>query len=138
MTEATIADFRLKFKNIIWLKHELHKANAYIGAFTHYDRNGSHQNAILKSINIKDEIKKKYYDALGTKTYEQWMDRSKIITKYKNKIKVTKRPETKEAWANKLLNLPEWKHEKIDFNNFVSANDVGSSTRQSTTTSAGA
>lgn len=109
MTDEQIHDFRLKFKSIVWLKHELHKANSYIGAFTHYDRNGSHTHVIKKSMDIKDEIKRKYYDALGTKTYEQWRERSMIITKYKNKIKTTVRPETKAAWANKLINLNEWK-----------------------------
>jgi hypothetical protein len=103
MTPKEIEKFRSDFKSIVYLKSELIKSNNIIRNLSRYDKNGSHQKAILKAIDIRSDIKLKYNKKLDGKTYEEWFAKSKRITTIQRMIKTSIR--TKDKWVSELNNL---------------------------------
>lgn len=102
MLSVQIIDFQLRFKNVLYLKAELHRINKHIASLTNWDKNGSHNAAILRAMDKKRAINHNLKDALGPKTYEQWSARSRKITNILAKKKMARKESTKQKWAKEL------------------------------------
>lgn len=100
MTAEQIEKFKTTFKSIVYWKSEVAKSNDYIRSLSRYDKNGSHEKAILKSIEIRDKHKFKYHELLNGLTYEQWYEKSKKISLIQAKIK--RSVSTKDKWIKEL------------------------------------
>lgn len=85
----TTEEFRKQFKQIVYLKGRVISSENKIKMFTRFDKNDSHKKAILTAISIRDAYKKKVEELLGKLTYEQWCEKSKILTKLSTKLKLS-------------------------------------------------
>lgn len=87
MTVEELSAFKEEFKSIVWWKGELASRNKYIQTLSRYDKNGSHQTAILKAMNNRDEAKKILKEKLNGREYEHMMESLRKATVLANKIK---------------------------------------------------
>lgn len=87
MTFKELTKHKLKWSKIKILKHDLDEKIIYIRVLSRYDKNGSHQKAIVKAIGMRDEVKKRLEVALGGHSYEYMMkslQRATVLSKRKN------------------------------------------------------
>jgi hypothetical protein len=89
MDELQISKFRKDFKSLVYKKGLITENGAYLKKLHSFDKNGSHNRAILLGLEKREQLKKDYADALNGKTYEEWRDFSSKLCKITAKLKRT-------------------------------------------------
>jgi len=79
--------FKSKFKKIVYKKGQLTESVIWIKRLSAYDKNGSHKDAIIKAINKKKTLTDEFNQMLNKHTYDEWKERSKLISQHESKIK---------------------------------------------------
>ena len=87
MTKEEIEVFKREFKSVVYHKGQVSLATHYIRQLSHYDRNGSHSEAIKKYLLLRDEKRKHFAELLKGKTYDEWKVLRSIISKLESRIK---------------------------------------------------
>ncbi len=105
MTSSEITQFRKEFASIVYWKGMINSQKRNVGTVTRFDKNGSHKNATLKSIDTLNDYRDKFYKKLKGKTYEEWFAMSKTISQLKNKIQRSVTARSKQKWQEALDNL---------------------------------
>jgi hypothetical protein len=90
MTHEEISQFRQKFRSIVYASNEVKKKEFYIKQLCIWDKNGSHNNAILNAIEQLKLVRNKLKDMLEEKSYDEWKVKSKEITALTRKIGIAK------------------------------------------------
>lgn len=105
MTSSEITKFRQEFSSIVFWKGMINSQKRNVGTVTRFDKNGSHKNATLKSINTLNDYREKFELKLNGKSYEEWAAMSKTISQIKNKIQRSVTARAKQKWQEALDNL---------------------------------
>lgn len=97
MTTQEQIDFKREFKSLVWMKGEVTTSNGYVKRLTQLDDygKGSHTQPLLKSLNVRDEKRKRYTTALKGKTYDEWCAFSKRLSTLQGRLRVAKAHDTK-------------------------------------------
>lgn len=90
MTEIEQEKFRAEFKHIVWLNSEIATSNGRLRNLHAWDKNGSHNKAIIKELDIKKQIQEKLKVALKGADYEEWKAVSKRLSKLTSRLKTAK------------------------------------------------
>lgn len=105
MKNSEITQFRKEFASIVYWKGMINSQKRNVGTVTRFDKNGSHKNATLKSINILNDYREKFELKLKGKSYEEWAEMSKKISQIKNKINKSVTARSKQKWQEALDSL---------------------------------
>lgn len=98
--------FRKEFASIVYLKGMIKSHRRHIADLHIWDKNGSHKDAILRSLTKRDELNKSFEEKLKRKTYEQWKETSRKLSLLKAKLKRKSADKQKiEAEVKELLNF---------------------------------
>lgn len=103
MTPEKITKFKADFKSLVYTKGMVTEANNKIKQLSRWDRDGSHEKAIVKAIEKRDKIKKDYTEKLKGKRYEQWKDFSRKISTLNSRL--NKAIERQKAITDEINNL---------------------------------
>lgn len=82
--------FRDEFRSIIYQRSQLSAAICRIKEYSRFDKNGSHANAIRKTMDQAKEIERIIDEKLKGKSYDQWREFSKKLTAISSKVKIAK------------------------------------------------
>lgn len=80
-------DFKTHFQKIVFANSEVISSKNRIKQLSQWDKNGSHEKAILNEINRRKDLKEKLNNLLNGKTYNDWRDASIQLTKLKSRLK---------------------------------------------------
>lgn len=80
-------EFKSQFKKLVWIKSEIASYRKHLSRLHAWDKNGSHDKAILKALEKRDELKQKFEEMLRGKTYEEWQAFSKKLVNEQAKLK---------------------------------------------------
>ena len=105
MTTSEITQFKKEFASIVFWKGMINSQKRNVGTVTRFDKNGSHKNATLKSINTLNDYREKFELKLNGKSYEEWAAMSKTISQIKNKIQRSVTARAKQRWQEALEKL---------------------------------
>ena len=104
-TKLNYLDFRSEFKKVVYQKGMVKLAQIWLNNVTRWDRDGSHANAIIKQeANLKAQLDK-LSTLLRSRSYDDWKEHSKKITKHLQTVKKAKNDSTKQCNQTKLDNL---------------------------------
>ncbi len=87
MNKAEQEVFKKEFKSIVYVFSEIKNSNLKLKQLHFWDKNGSHEKAILKEIERRNQIKEKLNILLKGRTYEDWLETSKNLTKLNSRLK---------------------------------------------------
>ena len=87
MTVQEIDIFKKEFKSIVYHKGVITNHNSYIRTLHAYDKNGSHNNAILKALDKRKELQTQFLIMLKGKTYDEWKEMSKLASSMNSRLK---------------------------------------------------
>ena len=104
MTTEEIEKFRHDFRVIVYAKQRVKDCDDYLRKLHAFDKDGSHNNAILKALDRRNELKDHYIDLLKGATYEMWLTASKKISAMKSQLKGARRPISKMIAERKIAN----------------------------------
>lgn len=85
MTIELLTEWADKFKSIVYLKGQVISKNNDIKTLSRYDKNGSHQQAILNAIKYRDEAKQTFKDKCEGYDYEFIMNNIREAKKLYNR-----------------------------------------------------
>jgi len=77
---TTISDFKSFIKKLNNLRKQLESKNSTIVFLTRMDKNGSHDKAILKAVNKRNDVRMKYTEMLKGHPYDYWIDLNRKIS----------------------------------------------------------
>lgn len=103
MNREEIEQFRKEFKQLVYQKSEVEDSKRQLKTLHAYDKNGSHENAILKELDKLDDLRRKFKELLKGKTYDQWRGTSKKISYLTQRLRNSQR--TKEKIQTEIDNL---------------------------------
>lgn len=86
MTKEDQLQFKKEFKSIVYQYSEIQSSNNRLKQLHAWDKNGSHENAIIKELEKKKEIQVKFKEMLKGMDYEEWKAMSKKISTINAKI----------------------------------------------------
>jgi len=95
--------FKTRFKKIVYKKGQLSESFIWIKRLSNYDKNDSHKAAILKAIDKKNKLADEFNILLDGKTYEEWKERSLLISSHS--IKINKTIIQLELYREKFIKL---------------------------------
>lgn len=110
MTIELLTEWAEKFKSIVYWKGQITSKNNDIKTLSRYDKNGSHQQAIINAIKYRDEAKQIFKDKCGGYEYEFIMNSIREAKKIYNK---TQNKNSKIIWIERFENFNP-------FNNIIS------------------
>ena len=103
MTKEEQEIFKKEFKRIVFVFSEIKSSTLRIRNLHVWDKNGSHEKAILKELERRGELKEKLNTLLKGRTYEEWLKVSKTLTKLNSRlIAVSRNKEKIESEINSL------------------------------------
>ncbi len=79
--------FRKEFKSIVYQYSELKSSMTRLKQLHIWDKNGSHQKAILKELDTRKAIQTKLAEMLKGRSYEDWKLTSKRLSILNSRIK---------------------------------------------------
>ena len=88
METEQINKFKRDFKSLVYQKGLLTESNNRIKQLSRFDKNGSHQRAIMKELQTKDNINAKIKEIQKSVDYEEWRKTSKRLTLLLSKLKL--------------------------------------------------
>lgn len=106
MTIEEIRQLRQEFKSIVYQKSEIIKSNKRLKSLHAWDRSGSHNNAILKELEVKEKMQEKLKWMLKDIEYDEWLIVSKNLSKLISRL--TKATKVKEE-TEKIINTIQFK-----------------------------
>jgi len=78
--------FKKEFKSIVYQYSLLQKNKQYLKKLHAFDKNGSHEKAILKAVSEREEIRDKLDKMLKGVKYSEWLKFSKKLTKLNSRL----------------------------------------------------
>lgn len=87
MNQFEIEQFRHDFRVLVYQKSIVYDRNESIKKLSRYDKNGSHEKAIVKAIANRDIESRKFNEMLKGKTYNEWKEFSKKLCILQNRLK---------------------------------------------------
>lgn len=87
MTLLEIQQFRQEFKHIVYLKSEIITNTKYLTSLHAWDKNGSHQKAILKALDARKALQDEYRQCMKGTPYDDWLLFSKRLSAITTKLK---------------------------------------------------
>lgn len=103
MTSEQQEQFRKEFKCIVYQYSEIQSSNTRLKQLHNWDKNGSHDIAILKELDTKKSMQDKLKIMLKGHDYEEWKTISKRLTTLNSKLKnAIAQKEKAETEINKL------------------------------------
>lgn len=97
--------FKQQFQKIVYANSEVISSTNRIKQLSTWDKNGSHEKAIIKEINLRKELKERLNKLLEGKSYEEWRLASKQLTTLKSRLKKSTLQKDKlEKDINSLMN----------------------------------
>lgn len=103
MTTEQQEKFCLEYKNIVYQKSLITKNLAFSKQLHAWDKNGSHQKAILKNIEQRKELNAQLRKKLKGMNYEEWKMFYRKLMVLKQKIKTV--DSKKEKYQTKISEL---------------------------------
>jgi hypothetical protein len=91
MNNSNIERFRTEFKKIVYQKSIIKDKERFLKQLYNWDRNDSHKKAILKALSEKDELQLTLSVMLKHKSYEDWKNFSKKLSKLNSRLATSKR-----------------------------------------------
>lgn len=101
-----IQQFRREFESIVWQNSQLSTNRAHLAMLHRWDRNGSHEKAILKSLDKRTELKAKLEEMLNGHSYEQWKYTSGKLSNINTRLNRAKASKEKAEAERDSLELP--------------------------------
>lgn len=86
MTIEEIEILKKEFKKIVYYRGLIKSQNNFIGTLSRFDKNGSHKQAILNAIERKNELLSVFNRMLKDRSYEEWKELMKKISKLKTQL----------------------------------------------------
>lgn len=103
MTVEQQEQFRKEFKSIVYQYSEIQSSNNRLKQLHVWDKNGSHEKAILKELDTKKAIQIKLNTMLKGQDYEEWKFVSKRLSVLSSKLRnANTQKEKAEKEINKL------------------------------------
>lgn len=90
MTKEEQLQFRKEFAAIVYWKSSVKEQAQKISQLQMWDKNGSHEKAILAAVNELDRCKTELKERLKGKSYQEWRDFSKKLSLLNSKLKTLK------------------------------------------------
>lgn len=87
MTTEQQEQFRREFKSIVYQYSKVQSSNNRLKQLHVWDKNGSHEKAILKELDTKKEIQTKLNRMLKGQDYEEWKFVSKRLSILNSKLR---------------------------------------------------
>jgi hypothetical protein len=88
MEAKEIEKFKNEFKTIVYLQNSaLPNKKRYIAQLGNWDKNGSHDKALVKACNQLDKLRNELTVKLKGRTYEEWLKFSNTLSKHRATIK---------------------------------------------------
>ena len=107
MNQEEIEQFRKEFKSILYINSKIKGINISLKKLHVWDKNGSHENAILKELENKKIIQIKLKESLKGIDYEEWKRFSKNLSILMSKVKnnTTQKEKIEQAINNLTFKL---------------------------------
>lgn len=103
MTQEEIVKWKAEYKRIVYQYSLIRDNEEKIKQLHAWDKNGSHDKAIIQRIDQRKELKEQLTVMLKGKTYDEWKLFSKHLIKVTTKYNLTvKRKEEMESLLNHL------------------------------------
>ena len=102
MTETEIQEFKTEFASIVHWQGMIKSQSAQLRRLEAYNKGGSHDNAILKAIDVFKSYKSKLKEKLKGKSYEEWKEFSSKISAIRGKRNRAVNDATKQKWQNQI------------------------------------
>lgn len=107
MTIEQIRQFRKELRSIVYQKSQIDESNKRLKQLHFWDKNGSHNNAILKELEVKSSLQHNFKEMLKGIEYDQWINLGKSLSKLISKLtKSTKQKEETEKLINDIKFKP--------------------------------
>lgn len=105
MKGITIDNFRTEFKKIVYQHSEISSSNNRLRQLHAWDKNGSHDKAILKELEVRKSLQDKRNEMLRGSTYDEWKIVSKKLSALTTKLKplLKKKAEIEQQINNLFL-----------------------------------
>jgi hypothetical protein len=87
MNQFEIEQFRHDFRVLVYQKSIVYDRNESIKKLSRYDKQGSHEKAIVKAIANRDIESNKFKEMLKGKSYDEWKEFSKKICILQKRLK---------------------------------------------------
>lgn len=87
MSPSEVEQFKKEFKSIIFKNSQIADAKTKLRSLHAWDKNGSHEKAILRQLDQIEKYKDELKVLLKGKSYEEWRLMSKKITQVSGKLK---------------------------------------------------
>ncbi len=88
METEQINKFKREFKSLTYQQGQLTDSKERLKNLSRYDKNGSHQKALLKEMKNRDDIRAKIKEMEKGVAYDEWKKISKRLTALQYKLKV--------------------------------------------------
>ena len=103
MTKEQQDQFKKEFKSIVYQYSQIQASNNRLKQLHAWDKNGSHEKAILKELEVKRGIQSKLSIMLKGIDYEEWKSISKKLTALNSKLsRAASQKDKAELEINKL------------------------------------
>lgn len=81
--------FKQQFQKIVYANSEVVSSNNRIKQLSAWDKNGSHEKAIIKEIELRNKLKENLRKLLDGRSYDDWRLTSRQLTTLKGRLKRT-------------------------------------------------
>jgi hypothetical protein len=103
MTQEEISKWKAEYKRIVYQYSLIRDNEEKLKQLHAWDKNGSHDKAIIQRLDQRKELKEQLTEMLKGKTYDEWKLFSKHLIKVTTKYyKVVKQKEDLESTLNHL------------------------------------
>ena len=103
MTQEEISKWKAEYKRIVYQYSLIRDNEEKLKQLHAWDKNGSHDKAIIQRLDQRKELKEQLTEMLKGKTYDEWKLFSKHLIKVNTKYyKVVKQKEDLESTLNHL------------------------------------